>query len=175
MFIFCDPFRLESQCCLSKHTGRVCSRCFTAGRSCLLPALCTPQGRTGAEGFSAFSGGRRSPRNRVWSWPRNFTQNLARNVSQNLCRNSPGNVGPVFTVPKISQSIFVSPWEKFHTPFWKFYLSWFCPPFCPGLSAVSNILLGLQVIHGADLQCLNALLRSNKVCTMLDGVGAYVL
>ena len=60
-FIFCDLLRLESQCSLSRHTGRVCSRCFRAGRSCLLPALFTPQTRTCAEGLPAFSGGRRSP------------------------------------------------------------------------------------------------------------------
>ena len=56
-FRFYDPPRLESQCSLSRHTRRVCSRCLRA----LLPVLCTPQTRTGAEGFAAFSHGRRSP------------------------------------------------------------------------------------------------------------------
>ena len=34
----------------------------------------------------------------------------------------PKNLGLCFTIRKISQSIFVPPSEKFHTPFWKFCL-----------------------------------------------------
>ena len=104
-FTFCDPLRLEPQCSLSRHRRRVCSRCFRAGRSCLLPAVCTPQGRTGAEGFPAFSSGQRSPRNRARSWSRNFTK-------------SGPKIFPKF-VPKFARKIWACflQYEKFPSQF----------------------------------------------------------
>ena len=99
-FTFCDPLRLERQCSLSRHRRRFCSRRFRAGRSCLLPAICTPQGRTGAEGFPTFSGGQRSPRNRARSWSRNFTKSGPK-FSRNLHRSSPEKFGPVFYSTKL--------------------------------------------------------------------------
>ena len=106
MFIFCDTLRLEPQCSLSWHRITVCSRCFRAGRSCLLPVVCRHQGRTvtGAEGLNclAFCSGQRSPRNRlVLKFP----------------KSSPKHV-PLF-VPKFARKC----WAFFYTEFPSQFLS----------------------------------------------------
>ena len=156
-----------SQCSLSRDTRRVCSRGVRAGWSCLLPVLCPPQGRTGAEGFPAFSGGLSSP------WYR------ARSLARKFRKTEP----KIFTKfgPAFARKI----WACFYSmkdsqPFWSPLGKDFKPPFGHLIwgafvhySALVcllflTFLFGEQVMHYADLQGLNTLITS-KVCTMLLG------
>ena len=82
-----------------------------------MPALCTPQGRTGAEGFPASPVARVAHETGLKGCPE-ILQNQSRSVSRNLCRNLPEKIGPVFLqYENCAQPIFVPPWQKFTHPF----------------------------------------------------------
>ena len=160
---FCDPLRLEPECSLNKHTRRVCSRGFRAARSCLLPALCTPNRW---RGISSLLRKPEKPTNWARSSPRNFTKSGPR-FSRNLCRNSPEESWPIFFGTEKFPAIFRGPpWQSFSQLLLKIWFRVILPTILPWISALRDLLFGVQVMHCADLQGFNALVRS-KMCTML--------